>query len=43
MGKKIVVLELAWAQSFLPPLGQLVPGMVLRGYRPPWLASAKTY
>lgn len=36
--EKIVVFELAWAQSFLPPLGQLVPGMVLEAVGlPGWL------
>lgn len=36
--EKIVVLELAWAQSFLSPLGQLVPGMVLEAVGlPVWL------
>lgn len=39
--EKIVVFELAWAQSFLPLPSQLVPGMGLRGCSPHWLASAK--
>lgn len=40
--EKIVVFELAWAQSFLPPLSQMVPGMGLRGCSLCWLAFAKT-
>jgi hypothetical protein len=40
--ERAVTSELAWAQSFLPPLSQQATGTGLRGCSPCWLASAKT-